>query len=263
MKITPKEVDQKKLNDENLAEAVRLVQEAGFVVLDRILSQDWTEMVREAWEGHITGEKPADLLDMPFLDPMAIENPWGLQILEQIIGEDLWCWLPYHTNSTPPNWDKTQEVHRDQPHLFWQLPYAIPPHMMIIHIPLVDFTIENGSTEVWPGTHLIVDPAPIKGKDGKIINRHYEERASALPSIRTNMPAGSVVVRDMRVWHRAMPNRTNKRRTMLSLVYHKYFPSLPFHPIHAKPISQKTYDLLSERARKIFRFNELQTDTNV
>ena len=31
--------------------------------------------------------------------------------------------------------------------------------MMIIHIPLVDFTEENGSTEVWPGTHLITDYA--------------------------------------------------------------------------------------------------------
>lgn len=39
------------------------------------------------------------------------------------------------------------------------------------------------------------------------------------------MPAGSIVIRDMRTWHRGMANTTNKLRTMLSLVYFRqYFP---------------------------------------
>ncbi|MFT5085841.1 MAG: hypothetical protein ACI8PG_000188 [Planctomycetota bacterium] len=55
---------------------------------------------------------------MPFLDPLAIANPWGTQIMDILLGDDYWARLPYHTNSTAPNWPDTQEVHRDQRHMF-------------------------------------------------------------------------------------------------------------------------------------------------
>ena len=161
--------------------------------------------MREAWDGHLEGQTPGDLLRPPFIDPLAIENPWAVQILDVMLGEDFWAKLPYHCNSTEPNWPETQVIHRDQLHLFPDLPIAMPPHMMVVNIPLVDFTEENGSTEVWPGSHLItdheavIDPADV-GRAGGL-----EERAVPLPSMRTNMPAGSTVVRDMRVWHRATP----------------------------------------------------------
>ena len=172
--------------------------------------------------------------------------------MDVMLGEDFWAKLPYHCNSTEPNWLETQVVHRDQLHLFPDLPIAMPPHMMVVNIPLVDFTEENGSTEVWPGTHLItdheavIDPADV-GRAGGL-----EERALTLPSLRTNMSAGSTVVRDMRVWHRATPNRTNRRRTMMSLVYHRYFPTLGYQYKAADPLPAEIMDQLSARAQRIF-----------
>ena len=77
-----------------------------------------------------------------------------------------------------------------------------------------------------------------------------------MPSMRTNMPAGSTVVRDMRVWHRATPNRTNCRRTMMSLVYHRYFPTLGYQYKAADPLPAEIMDQLSVRAQRIFRFNK-------
>ena len=256
MKISPDEIEHQSLDRDTLAEAVRQVRESGFVVLESTMVAEWVNRMREAWDGHIEGRVPGDLLRMPFLDPLAIENPWALQIMEAMIGVDLWARLPYHCNSTAANSPDTQVIHRDQLHLFPDLPIALPPHMMVVHIPLVDFTEENGSTEVWPGTHLItdheatIDPADI-GRVGGL-----EDRAQTLPSIRTNMPAGSTLVRDMRVWHRAMPNRTEHRRTMLSLVYHRHFPSLGYQSRSAEPLAAGIMDGLSERAQRIFRFNQ-------
>ena len=141
-------------------------------------------------------------------------------------------------------------------HLFPKLPVALPTHMLVVNIPLVDFTEANGSTEVWPGTHLITDhEEALDPAEGGAAGR-LEERAKTVSSIRTNMPAGSTVVRDMRVWHRATPNTTHRRRTMLSLVYHRHFPSLGYQYKAADPLAPEIMAGLSARAQRIFRFNK-------
>ena len=143
MKISQREIQQRRLHDDTLAEAVRRVRESGFVVLEKTMTRAWTERMREAWDGHLEGRQPGDLLRMPFLDPLAIENPWGVQILEAMMGTEFWAKLPYHCNSTAPNWPERQEVHRDQAHLFPKLPMALPPHMMVIHIPLGSLILQH------------------------------------------------------------------------------------------------------------------------
>ena len=163
----------------------------------------------------------------PFIDPLAIENPWAVQIMDVMLGEDFWAKLPYHCNSTEPNWPDTQVVHRDQLHLF--------PGFAHCHAAAYDGREHSvgglyrgkrqhrgvaGHASDYGSRGGTIDPADV-GRAGGL-----EERALTMPSMRTNMPAGSTVVRDMRVWHRATPNRTNCRRTMMSLVYHRYFPSL-------------------------------------
>ena len=189
MKLSPQEIEQQHLDADTLAEAARQVREAGFVILEETMDRAWCDMMREAWDGHLEGQTPGDLLRPPFIDPLAIENPWAVQILDVMLGEDFWAKLPYHCNSTAPNWPETQVIHRDQLHLFPDLPIAMPPHMMVVNIPLVNFTEENGSTEVWPGSHLItdheavIDPADVRRAGG------LEERALTLSSLRTNMPA--------------------------------------------------------------------------
>lgn len=250
MRITPEEIRQKKLNAQNLKQAVRAVREAGFVVLESVLSKDWCEKMRQAWDGMLYEDKRGDRLKMPFMDPLAIENPWGVQIMEEVMGKDLWGTLPYWTNAARPG-EGIQEVHRDTRQLFPDVHFPLPTHNLIIHIPLVDFTEENGSTEVWPGTHLIADM-----DIGDSRNPQMEARSKTMPSIRANMPAGSVMVRDMRVWHRRMPNKTNRVRTMLSLVYWRYMLAYPQLKFNTLP--KETGELMSERARQLYRFNPIE-----
>ena len=96
---------------------------------------------------------------------------------------------------------------------------AMPPLLLVVNIALDDFTADNGATEIWPGSHLLVD-ADDKEAATLIIP---EQRHKTQPSTRTTMTAGSVVMRDMRTWHRGMPNNTHEPRTMLMLVYYRQY----------------------------------------
>ena len=94
MKLSPQEIEQQHLDADTLAEAVRQVREAGFVILEETMDRAWCDAMREAWDGHLEGQTPGDLLRPPFIDPLAIENPWAVQILDVMLGEDFWAKLP-------------------------------------------------------------------------------------------------------------------------------------------------------------------------
>jgi hypothetical protein len=263
LKITRKERAQKRLTKSHLAEAIRQVQESGYVILESGLSDDWVARMQSAFDAegrrcqpHKDGDQTrggcSAPLRVPFLDPLAVENPWGLQIIESMMGEDIWTIMPYHTNTSWPG-AGTQHIHRDTQHLFPGYPVALPPTLMILHIPLIDFTEENGSTELWPGTHLVTDKTPEDNEPEQLA-----KRAARMPSVRTNMPAGSVLVRDMRVWHRGMPNESNDIRTMLSIVYFRQLHRYPGHVTHLEPMTQAAKAMLSERAQRLYRYNPVE-----
>ena len=262
MKISKKECEQKRLTSKKLSIALRQLRENGYVVLERVLPPAWVEEIRIAFENKLKHQKPengrggiqADF-NMPYMDPHAVENPWGLQIIEAVMGKDIWSILPYHTNTSWPG-AGMQDIHRDTHQLFPGFSVPLPPSMLIIHIPLVDFTEENGSTEIWPGTHLITDSDPDMSK-----SEHLADRAQYIPSVRTNMPAGSVMVRDMRIWHRGMPNQTDIIRTMLSIVYFHPLHRFPTHLVHMDAIPQRAIDSLPERAQHIYRYHPVEGHT--
>ncbi len=256
MILSSEERQKRRLHEANLTEAVRHVRECGYVILEAVLPRTWVKAVGKAFEDASAEYTPPEegrgaipiRYEDPFLDPLATANPWGLQIIEAMMGDDVWSIFPYHTNTSWPG-AGMQNIHRDTKHLFPDFPVALPPSLLIIHIPLVDFTDENGSTEVWPGSHLIVDPLE------EATPKSLAERATAMPSVRTNMPAGSVLVRDMRVWHRGMPNRSRTIRTMLSIVYFRQFHRYPDHLVHMDEIPEVVLVRLPERARHIYRYH--------
>ena len=110
-----------------------------------------------------------------------------------------------------------QPVHADDGHLWHDLETAHPPVQLVINIPTVDVSPENGSTEIWPGTHH--DLTITAGKDIKIPSDVLERRRSAVPPIQPTYGKGSVVIRDMRLWHAGMPNLTDRPRPMIAMVH--------------------------------------------
>jgi len=94
------------------------------------------------------------------------------------------------------------------------------PFAMTVNIPFVDTSVNNGATEFWLGTHLrgnkgIKDPV----LDGPWIAPEYLERRRAeCPPIRPAISKGSLLIRDMRLWHAGIANETANPRIMLALV---------------------------------------------
>jgi ectoine hydroxylase-related dioxygenase (phytanoyl-CoA dioxygenase family) len=88
------------------------------------------------------------------------------------------------------------------------------PWNIAVHVPLVDVTEENGTTEVWPGTHRLAHVGPVPTDPEELA-----ARAAVSPPGPLSCPAGGIILRDNRAWHRGMPNRTDRPRIMLSLIY--------------------------------------------
>lgn len=256
LEISADERADEKLTQESVEAAARLLRETGLVVIKSVLPRDWIAELNVAMQTVLdsegnrqNGEHP--MLKMPFMDARIIDNPFAMPILKAAMGEKIFAYLPYGCNTTQPGCG-TQHIHRDSGQLFPELPFALPVSTIVVNIPLVDFTVGNGATEVWPGTHLIVDDALVRNTPYHVCT---EERAATLPSFQLEMPAGSVVVRDMRCWHRAMPNRTQTIRHMLALVYFRRFHHLPdapniFHP----QVSAEIWENLSEETQEMYRF---------
>jgi ectoine hydroxylase-related dioxygenase (phytanoyl-CoA dioxygenase family) len=128
----------------------------------------------------------------------------------------------------------------DKPHPFYRFAYTI-------NIPLCDTDIENGSTEVWVGSHRdsCIDQHHQYGKCewGLTIREGVvEDRRKHSPPIQPSTKKGSLILRDIRLWHAGMPNRTNKPRIMLAFVVQpKWFqaPSKVLLPVKVKGMVEK------------------------
>lgn len=117
-----------------------------------------------------------------------------------------------------------------------------PPHYIVtsgepptnIMLPCLLFTanyyltdveaVENGPTQVIPGSHLFGAWAP-KDMTG---HKHEGKIVSCLGK------AGSVVIFNNQVWHRGAPNKSDRTRYMTQVSYarrlvgHKYFPFMNY-----------------------------------
>lgn len=265
MRLSEEEIELGTMSSENLALALRTLRDVGYVVLEDVVPLEWVERAHKACDaeleryvaegeggehltkrwGHVSMLAP---MVSPYTDPVCVENPFAMQIMEAAMGKDIYCAF-YNTNTAWPG-STYQPLHRDIQHLFPDYPYPLPVSMVVVNFPMVDFNEANGSTEVYPGTHLVTDVDPEDRQ--KLL-----ERAALLPSARTNITAGSLVVRDMRMWHRGMPNPSDTVRTMLAIVYSRGFwitdPRM-------NQIPRSTWEQMSEKSKHLFRHNTILED---
>jgi hypothetical protein len=86
-----------------------------------------------------------------------------------------------------------------------------PAYKLSVNFGVDAMAPENGSTEVWPGSHLVTTSA------AGITPEVMEARRAVAPPIQIRAPKGAVVFRELRVWHRGQPNRSALPRHMLCL----------------------------------------------
>lgn len=83
--------------------------------------------------------------------------------------------------------------------------YAESP-FLIVNVAAVDTDLQNGATEILPGTHLL---AP----------KYWQIALTARIRKRPPLRQGDVVIRTSTLWHRGMPNRTQDPRPMLAFTW--------------------------------------------
>ena len=179
-------------------------------------------------------------------NPKIVANPIAIQVLRQVMGDVRSSFV--HTNTALPG-SGYQPIHRDTPHLFGYNSIVTPMVHAVVNIPLCPFTLENGATEVWPKTHTLGDSSEA---DAECIDK----RARLLPSVQTVLPVGSIIIRDLRLWHRGVPNPSQSIRTMVAVVYQRGF-------IHEDvcTIPQTTWDGWDPSTQQVFRFNRVVADS--
>ena len=84
-----------------------------------------------------------------------------------------------------------------------------------------DMVPENGSTECWLGSHLETAAAQSRDENAQLtLDDLAELRRPKHPPVQITVPKGAVAFRDLRVWHRGMPNSSGDfPRHMISLGY--------------------------------------------
>lgn len=146
-------------------------------------------------------------------------NPFAAAILAAVLGPK--PVIHYANGNTalkaPPH--GRQPVHSD-------CEFAHPayfPFAYVININLVDVTPENGGTEVWVGSHHVSvqeahNPADECEELLTIKPELLEERRKHSPPMQASTKRGSLIIRDLRLWHAGMPNLTDEPRVMLAFV---------------------------------------------
>lgn len=117
------------------------------------------------------------------------------------------------TQDSPP---ASQPTHNDADFDHPSIPFAL-----VVNVPLVTMTTGNGSTEVWLGTHdgtTIADQEGAHGDraSGRIKSDLLEARRAVRPPSQPVVKKGSIIVRDLRLWHGGKPNLSTEPRVMLA-----------------------------------------------
>jgi ectoine hydroxylase-related dioxygenase (phytanoyl-CoA dioxygenase family) len=216
---------------EKLSTAVNAIREDGIVVLADVVSQASIEVLRKRliedvellvnrpdapynWtKGNIQQDPPPF---EPYLFRDVLVNDLVIQVTKGVLGAGLKNGF-YSGNTAMPS-ESRQPVHADEGQLWPNLVTVPPPNSLVVNLPLVDMGPENGSTEIWPGTHL--DPTvTIQSGNIEVPLDKLEQTRKVAPPIQPVVRAGSVVIRDIRLWHAGMPNRTSSPRPMIAMIH--------------------------------------------
>ncbi|KAJ4292375.1 hypothetical protein N0V90_009037 [Kalmusia sp. IMI 367209] len=227
IELTPEELESKRIGSHNLQAAVEALHRDGIVVLNNAVSTEHLDklnarMVPEAKKLYAKasthrnfGEATGNIQQEPVSEPEyifedVIANPWATTVIEAMFGPN--PTLRFYSANTA-----FKATSRQPPHIDINFDFPKIPFGYCVNINLVDTSPENGATEVWLGSHVdtdvnVLDPS-VKHKQIRAELQHERRRIS--PPIQPSLPKGSLIIRDFRLWHAGMPNKTEEPRVML------------------------------------------------
>lgn len=227
IELTDEELATRKIGSHNLQKCLEALHRDGVVVLKNAVNPSHLDklnerMVDEAKTlyartethrnfGNGTGniqQEPVCSPDYIFEDIIA--NPFATSVIESIIGPH--PTMRFYSANTAFKATERQPVHIDIDFDMPRMPFAY-----CVNVNLVETSPENGATEVWLGSHIDTDQSVLdQTTEHKQIKANLlEERRRISPGIQPALPKGSLMIRDFRLWHAGMPNRTDDPRVML------------------------------------------------
>ncbi|KAI1745756.1 hypothetical protein F4680DRAFT_112492 [Xylaria scruposa] len=195
-------------------------------------------------------------------------NPFALSVLAAILGPNPVLHHACGNTAIQTNPAERQPVHSDI-----EFPHPMSPFSFVVNIPLIDMTERNGATEVWLGSHTTTSfndqiqiPSQMEDLPARAINPSLvKRRRSFSPPLRTCVPKGSVIIRDLRLWHAGMPNLTPMPRVMLAFVWQASWwqgKGLMHLPLAIQP-KVKSWEQSGARCRFAAQWVEESTEQHV
>ncbi|KAF4497750.1 TPR domain containing protein [Fusarium agapanthi] len=232
------ELKNRTLESRNLEKAVRHMHRDGLVVVEDVVPHEDIDilnkkMIEDAHTLQARGEKgPYNYnkgniqQDAPpvskYFSPSIFTNPIATQITTAMMGpRPKWTFCSANSAmaTLPGGTPQRQPVHSDADFAHPDHPFAL-----VVNIPLVTTKPENGSTEIWLGTHNgfgldAQEGAHSERASGRIREELLHQRQEISPPLQPVIKKGSIVVRDLRLWHAGMPNTTQQTRVMLAMIH--------------------------------------------
>ncbi|KAK4546427.1 hypothetical protein LTR36_002104 [Oleoguttula mirabilis] len=165
-------------------------------------------------------------------------NPFVVQLANAYLGSKPITNFMTANNALAGTGGMRQPVHKD---ITFHHPTC--PFYVIANIVLSDFSVENGSTEFWLGSHAHTtreDQVPCT-EDTKVRDQVpgdpscnvkpdvVERRRQVRPPIQAPCSKGDIMIRDLRTWHAGMPNDSDNDRIMVAVGY-----QAPWYPNHSQ-----------------------------
>jgi ectoine hydroxylase-related dioxygenase (phytanoyl-CoA dioxygenase family) len=155
-------------------------------------------------------------------EPSIFLNSIATQVTSAVLGPRPRLSFVSGNTALPPSADsppESQPTHSDA-----DIEHPDCPFALAVNIPLVPMTPENGSTEIWLGTHAGSNLNCQEGQHGERasgrIRKHLlDERRRIRPPSQPMVKKGSIIIRDLRLWHGGKPNMTNEIRVMLAMIH--------------------------------------------
>ncbi|KAH7038143.1 uncharacterized protein B0I36DRAFT_372324 [Microdochium trichocladiopsis] len=242
------EIKNSKLDERNVEIAVRSLHQDGLVVVEDVIPHEHinqlnTKMTEDALALQARGtDGPYNYnlgnlqQDPPpwaeYFYPSIFANKIGTQITSSVLGpRPKWTFCSANS-AMPPLSGSSQQPQRQPVHSDADFAHPSHPFALVVNIPLVDMTPENGSTELWLGTHTTHGRDTQEGAHGDRASGRIRQqvmdqwKADAQNPFRGGecqppVKKGSIVIRDLRLWHAGMPNlsSTGQVRVMLAMIH--------------------------------------------
>ncbi|KAF2263303.1 phytanoyl-CoA dioxygenase family protein [Lojkania enalia] len=257
--ITPSlsELQSGNLSQQNLEIAIRTLQRDGLIVLKDLIQHDVLDklnnkMVKDAYELQSKENSPYNynkgniqqdpLLTDEWFEDSVFLNPIVTQVTSTALGPRPSLRFISGNTALPPTGaspPQRQPTHNDADFDHPSITFAL-----VVNVPLITMTPENGSTEIWLGTHNDTTIADQEGKhgdraSGRIKTALLERRRMERPPSQPIVTKGSVIVRDLRLWHGGCPNFGTDPRAMLAMIH--------FAPWYRNQMKVEFADTLKDR----------------